>query len=114
MLRNFPKPRPKNEALPIHSERASDGAADYLQPIVRAIEETWEAPDPDQFDHAYQGYLEALFAPIELLESEHAEQTDLFRFQLQRMIEIAPDLFEKALRRSAYETGYLIDKGIGQ
>lgn len=114
MIKRFLKQRRKTEALPVQRKQASDGAPDYLQPIVRTVEESWEAPDPDQFDNAYQGYLEELLPPVDQLEGELAEKTDQFRFQMQRMIEIAPDLFEKALRRSAYETGHLIEKGITQ
>ena len=37
-----------------------------------------------------------------------AEELALFRSTVEWMIEIAPDFFEKALRRSAFETGHFI------
>lgn len=72
MMFRFLKPRRRTEALPIQKDRAADGVPDYLQSTIRAVEETWEAPDPDQFDHAYQGYLAELLSPVEKLESELA------------------------------------------
>ena len=100
----------KFKAAPAPSKRAAQSVPHYLKLIVRTVEELWEKPDPNQYDGAYQDYLIDLQKPIEEIETAIEEKTVLFRCTVERMVEIAPDLFEKALGRSAFETDYFIDK----
>ena len=99
------------EAPPAPDRRNAHDVSEWLRPLVMTVEQGWEAPDADQYDHAFQGYLETILDPIAELESALEEKQLVFRLKLQRMIEIAPDLFDRALRRSAFEAGYFIEKG---
>ena len=83
----------------------------YLQSILLTVAETWETPSPDQYDHARQGYIEHLQQPFLKLEKIRQIKTVLVTHKMERMIELAPDFFEKALSRSAFETGYFIERG---
>lgn len=96
------------DAPPAQVTRASKEVPAYLQPLVATVEETWEAPDPAQFESSLDGFTEELLRPLSEEELRIAEERALFRSTVERMIEIAPDFFEKALRRSAFETGYFI------
>lgn len=108
-MRIFGRKKTEIEAAPVPVVRASRGAPTYLTSLVKTVEESWEIPDAGQYDHAYQGYLGEILEPIEDMQGALDEKHLLFRLKLQRMIEIAPDLFEKALRRHALETGYFIE-----
>lgn len=99
------------EAQPAPDRRIARDVSEWLRPLVMAVEQGWEAPDADQYDHAFQGYLDTILDPIAELEAALEEKQLVFRLKLQRMIEIAPDLFDRALRRSAFEAGYFIEKG---
>ncbi len=98
-------------APPARLKRASNDAPAYLQALVRAVEESWEAPDAAQYENCFDHYVEALLEPLTEEHLSIEETLALFRSKVERMIEIAPDLFEKALRRSPLETGYFIDGG---
>ena len=98
------------EAPVVPQDRSSDAASPYLKPLVAWVEEHWEVPPAEQYEHSYQGYLEEITDPIEGLEDRLEEKELLLRLKVQRMIEIAPDLFEKALRCNGVETQYFIAK----
>ena len=83
----------------------------YLQSIILTVAESWNAPDPGQYDHARQGYIEHLQQPFLKLEKIRQVKTVLVTHKVERMIELAPEYFEKALGRSAFETGYFIERG---
>ncbi len=102
---------PKTQTAPALSKSPVQTVRSYIKPLVLTVEETWEAPDSDQYDHAYQGYLEELHRPIDAIEQEIQQKLAAFRCKVEQMVEIAPDLFDKALSRSAFETGYLIERG---
>lgn len=88
--------------------KASATAPSYLAPLTETVEESWEAPDAAQYQHSFDDYLHELLAPIAELEDALEQQRLQFHLKVERMMEIAPDLFEKALRKSGLETGYLI------
>lgn len=92
-------------------QRASQEVPSHLKPLVLTVEETWEAPDPAQYENALQDHMAALLEPLDEQERSIEEKRVLFRRTVERMVEIAPDLFEKALARSAFETGYFIGGG---
>ncbi|WP_316861071.1 hypothetical protein [uncultured Cohaesibacter sp.] len=96
-------------ATPAPVIKASQEVPDYLGDIVAQVEEHWESVDPEQFDHALEAFNEANFIPLEMLETDLEKQGLELRNVLQRMIEVAPDFFDKALRRSGWESGYLLD-----
>ena len=75
---------------------------------MATVEENWEAPDAAQYQHSFDGYLHDLLTPIAGLEDELEAKRLQFRLKVERMIEIAPDLFDKALRKSGLEVGYLV------
>ena len=108
-MRIFRRKKAALEAAPAPVSRGAQSVPLYIEPVVLTVEETWEEPDPDQYDHAYQGYLDDLQKPIESIETAIEEKAAVFRCTVERMVEIAPDFFEKALARSAFETGYFID-----
>lgn len=81
---------------------------DWLRPLIQDVRD-WEAPDGDQLEHSFMGYQADLDAPIEKLDKELADKTMEGREVVQRCIEIAPDLFEKVLRRYPNGTGYHIE-----
>lgn len=87
--------------------------ADYLVRLTQPFEESWEAPASEQFEHAFQAYVDDLLAPAEALDDELAEKKVLLRGHVQRMVEIAPDLFDKAMRRTPFETGFFIEQENG-
>ncbi len=101
----------KPEAAPIPVSTVTQSVPTYLKPIVLAVEEAWEAPDADQYDHARAGYLEHLQQPFLELEKDRQALAVLVTHKVEQMIELAPDFFEKALSRSAFETGYFIERG---
>ena len=103
------KSKPEIQAPPLAVASASQSAPDYLMPIVEVVEESWELPCADQFDHAFRLYVEALLRPIETMDDEFADQQLVLFGHVQRMVEIAPDLFDKAMRRTPFETGYFIE-----
>lgn len=80
----------------------------YLSHIIAGIEQNWEPVDPEQLDHALERFMAANLVPIERLESELEKQNLELRSILYRMVELAPDLFDNALRHTTWETGYLI------
>lgn len=90
--------RPAPETLPA-----------YLSPLLTAVEDDWEAPDAGQYQHSFECYLADRLTPLGDMQDALEEQKLLFRLKVERMIEIAPDLFDKVLRRSGFETGFLID-----
>ena len=98
-----------NSTAPVSN--AVQSLAAYLKPIVLTVEETWEIPDADQYDYAREGYVEYLQQPFIKLEKERRLKTVLVTHKVERMIELAPEFFEKALSRSAFETGYFIEGG---
>ncbi len=106
----FGRKKGEIEAAPVPIPRAADGVAAYLVPLVKTVKEDWETPDAEQYDHAYRRYLEEILEPIEDMQDALDEKQLLFSLKLQRMIEIAPDLFDKALRRHSLETGYFIER----
>ncbi len=87
---------------------AAQSLPDYLRPIVLTVGETWEIPDADQYDYAREGYVEQLQKPFLKLEKDRRLKTVLVTHKVERMIELAPEFFEKALSRSNFETGYFI------
>ncbi len=105
------KKPPKIETASALINSAAKLLPDYLQEVVRTVEVNWEEPDSDQYDHAYQGYLEEQQTPFLKLELIRAQKVARAKHIAERMIEIAPEYFEKALSRSAFETGYFIEKG---
>ena len=80
------------------SDPEPDKRPDWLKPIIQDIQD-WETPDSDQIEYAFMGYQADLNAPIEKLDKELADKILEGREVVQRCIEIAPDLFEKVLRR---------------
>jgi hypothetical protein len=104
------KPAPATPlAAPLFAQAsATPTAPAYLKPIVATVEENWEAPDAAQYQHSFDGYIHETLLPIAELEDELEAQRLQFRLKVERMIEIAPDLFDKALRKSGLEVGYLI------
>lgn len=111
MFNPFKKSKPELQASPFPITSAAQGAQDYLQPIVEVVEENWELPASEQFDHAFHFFMVESLRPIEAMEEDFANKQLLLRSHVQRMVEIAPDLFDKALRRTPYESGYLIEGG---
>jgi len=99
----------KFKTAPAPSKRAAQSTPAYLNPIVLTVEETWETPDADQYDYARESYVEHLQKPFLKLETDRRLKTVLVTHKVERMIELAPDFFEKALSRSAFETGYFIE-----
>ena len=95
-------------APPFTPPTATDTAPADLKPIVATVEEGWEAPDAAQYQHSFDGYIHDTLLPIAALEDELEAQRLQFRLKVERMIEIAPDLFDKALRKSGLEVGYLV------
>ena len=111
MFQNFRKSPPKIKTAPAPAKRAAQSVPAFLQSIVLTVAETWETPSPDQYDHARHGYVEHLQQPFLKLEKARQLKTVLAMHKVERMIELAPDFFEKALSRSAFETGYFIERG---
>lgn len=105
-----PKPLPATrlDAQPFPQPSASQTVPHYLKPIVATVEENWEAPDAAQYQHSFDGYLHDLLMPIAGLEDELEAKRLQFRLKVERMIEIAPDLFDKALRKNGLHVGYLV------
>ena len=101
----------KPETATVSATIAAQTIPAYLLPIVLTVEDTWEAPDADQYDHAREGYLEHLQQPFLELEKDRQALAVLVTHKVEQMIELAPDFFEKALSRSAFETGYFIERG---
>lgn len=103
------KPPPTPVSAPLFAQpTAKDTAPSYLKTLVATVEETWEAPDAAQYQHSFDGYLQETLLPIAQLEDELEAQRLQFRLKVERMIEIAPDLFDKALRKSGLEVGYFV------
>lgn len=100
--------KPDAEILPEDAPVIANRSPSYLTPIVQVIEENWELPAQEQFDHACRQFLEELLQPIEQMEDEFADRQLELISHVQAMVQIAPDLFDKAMRRTPYETGYLI------
>ena len=87
-----------------------DDHPDWLEAVIQDVR-NWEVPDIDQLDHAFDGFLEAQSAPIEEIDRQQLERILRGRELVQRLLEIAPDLFEKALQRYPLDTGYYLDGG---
>lgn len=85
-------------------------ASDHLAQLIDQFEESWEAPAGEQFEHVFQAYTEELLAPVAALDDELAEKKVELRGHVQRMVELAPDLFDKAMRRTPYRTGFFIEQ----
>ena len=107
--------RPHN-ALDIKSPSALNRKAQQLtltcfRPLVATVESDWEAPAPEHYETAYQAFVEELLEPLDELNQSIDEKRTLMRTRIERMIEIAPDLFEKALERSGLERQYLVERG---
>ena len=103
------KPPPTPLAAPLLTQpTATQAAPAYLKPLVATVEEAWEAPDAAQYQHSFNGYIHETLLPIAELEDALEAQRLQFRLKVERMIEIAPDLFDKALRKSGLEVGYLM------
>lgn len=100
--------RSSSDAPVFVEPKASKTTPSYLTPLTATVAENWEAPDAAQYQHSFDGYLQELLLPIAGLEDDLEAQQLQFRLKVERMIEIAPDLFDKALRKSGLETGYLI------
>lgn len=111
MFNPFKKSKPDLQASPFPIRSAAQSAQDCLLPIVEVVEENWELPASEQFDHAFHFFMVESLRPIEAMEEDFADKKLLLRSRVQRMVEIAPDLFDKALRRTPYESGYLIEGG---
>ena len=109
MFNPFNKSKPDIQAAPFPVVTAAQSAPDYLRSIVEAVEDGWELPASEQYDHAFHFYMADLLRPIEAMEEDFADKQLLLRSHVQRMVEIAPDLFDKALRRTPFESGYLIE-----
>lgn len=101
----------KAKAAPASIIDATQSVPAYLQSIVLSVAETWHSPDPNQYDHARQGFVDHLQNPFLKLEKSRQLKTVLVTHKVERMIELAPNFFERALSRSAFETGYFIEKG---
>jgi hypothetical protein len=112
MFNPFKKSKPEIQAPPLPVVSATQNAPDYLQPIVEVVEENWELPASDQFDHAFNLFVEELLRPIEMMEDDFADRQLVLQGHVQRMVEIAPDLFDKAMRRTPFESGYFIESEI--
>jgi hypothetical protein len=97
------------EAAPFARPSATETAPVYLKPIVSTVQETWEEPDAAQYQHSFDGYIHDILTPIATLEDDLEAQRLQLRLKIERMMEIAPDLFEKALRKSGLETDYLLE-----
>jgi hypothetical protein len=89
--------------------REKEDCPEWLEAIIDDVRD-WEVPDSDQLAHAFDGYMASLSAPIEALEQEQQERILRGRQLIQRLSEIAPDLFEKALQRYPMDTGYYLEK----
>lgn len=111
MFNPFRKSKPDLQPSPFSITRAVQETQDYLHPIIEVVEENWELPASEQFDHAFHFFMVESLQPIEAMEEDFADKKLLLRSHVQRMVEIAPDLFDKALRRTPYESGYLIEGG---
>ena len=98
-------------ATPVPLRHRGDEIPAYLKPLVLTVEEDWEAPDPAQFQNALQAYVEDLLEPLDGMERALDEKRVLFRCKVERMMELAPEFFEKALARSAFEAGIFIENG---
>ncbi len=78
---------------------------EWLAPILEDVKRL-ELPDHDQLDHAFQGYLDELHAPFEAHDEAIETLVLEAREIVQRVLEIAPDLFDKAMRRSPLDNAY--------
>ncbi|MEM6914118.1 MAG: hypothetical protein AAF511_09085 [Pseudomonadota bacterium] len=107
LFKRNPPPTPVSAPLFVQPT-ATENAPAYLKTIVGTVEETWEAPDAAQYQHSFDGYIQDTLLPIAQLEDELEAQRLQFRLKVERMIEIAPDLFDKALRKSGLEVGYFV------
>ncbi|MFN3226828.1 MAG: hypothetical protein ACE360_11335 [Hyphomicrobiales bacterium] len=106
----IPKPvkRTPIEAPVVFEPKAAKSAPNYLTAIVSNVEENWEQPDPAQYQYGFEGYIQDILGPIAELEDELEQQQLQLRLKIERMMEIAPDLFDKALRKSGLEIRYFI------
>ncbi len=104
--------RQKNYAgtAPPLPKREADNPPEWLEPILMDARNL-EIPDSDQLDHAFNGFLDSLHAPIEKIEAQISGQIFEGREIVQRTLEIAPDFFEKSLKRYPLDTGHYIDGG---
>lgn len=102
------KRKAKIKAAPIAALRRGQVLPEYLKSLVATVEEDWELPDPAQYQNCLEQYLDDILLPLSEMEEALDDKRIQFRIKVQRMREIAPDLFEKALRRTAFEAGYLL------
>jgi len=103
----FPDKSHAGTAAPLVVKKP-DNHPDWLEAVIRDVR-NWEVPDADQLYHAFDSFLEAQSAPIEAIDKQQLERIMSGREIIQRLIEIAPDLFEKALTRYPFDTGFYLD-----
>jgi hypothetical protein len=102
--RRFPKQQ-TSEAT--HAETISQKTNERIAELVRQLEESWEEIGGEQFEAAFEAFVDDLNEPVEAMEDELADKTIELRTQVQRMMEVAPDLFDKALKNSPHHSGFI-------
>jgi len=81
----------------------------FLRPLVRTVLENWETPAPEQYGHGFEEYLESIKQPIGALEKEKRTKTVLLIHTVERMMELAPDFYERAISRAGLDQQKLIE-----
>ncbi|MBO6814525.1 MAG: hypothetical protein JJ891_06675 [Rhizobiaceae bacterium] len=102
--RRFPKQQANGTA---HVETVSRNTNERITVLARQLEESWEEIGGEQFEAAFETFVVDLNEPIEAMEDELADKTIELRTQVQRMMEVAPDLFDKALKNSPHHSGFI-------
>lgn len=82
---------------------------EYMRGIIEAIERG-EAPKHEQLEYAYEKFVEHITNPLRQMDQDQHELWLRARSVAERMIELAPEFFDRALRRHPRETAYFIEK----
>ena len=103
--RFFRKKAPKIQAL----TPAVEPYPNHLKPLVRSVIENWEVPAHEQYDHALEEYLAGLKRPNLALEKEKRGKTVRLIHTVERMMELAPDFYERAISHVGLDQQHLIE-----
>ena len=71
--------------------------------IIRCVIESWEEPQAEQYENAYEEFIQELSAPARALQRQRRAQIVRITTKIDRMKELAPDLFERALSHTGIE-----------
>lgn len=80
----------------------------FLQNLIRTIRDTWECPTAHDFEAARDSYAAHLQEPFLAIAEEREVKLALLRSKVEAITALAPDLVERALRRTPFETQYFI------